>query len=76
MTAPLSLHQLRGMAPGPDRIHAITAYLEQNDRAVRVLRKLRDEDVRALITDHGPARAAQMSGLSPSTVKSINKGHR
>ncbi|MBA2324697.1 MAG: hypothetical protein H0V92_12035 [Pseudonocardiales bacterium] len=76
MTDPVTLQQLRGMKPGPERIRAITTYIEQGEQTIRSLRKLRDEDVRALVADLGPAQAAQKSGLSPSTVKSINKGHR
>jgi hypothetical protein len=76
MTDLTALHDLRGMKPGPERVHAITALIEQGEQQLRNLRKLRDEDVRALVTDVGPARAALQSGLSQSTVKSINKGHR
>ncbi|HEY1973658.1 MAG TPA: hypothetical protein VGH89_37310 [Pseudonocardia sp.] len=76
MTAEMTLHEIRGMKAGPDRIHAITAYIEHSEQMIRIARALRDEDVRALITTHGPAQAAQQSGLSTSTIKSINKGHR
>lgn len=76
MTVPITLSQLRAMRPGPDRIHAISTYIEQGEQSIKSARKLRDDDVRTLVTDHGPARAAQKSGLSLSTVKSISRGHR
>jgi hypothetical protein len=64
------------MTPGAERIQAINAYIEQREQATKNARKLRDEDVRALVADHGPSQAAQKSGLSLSTVKSISRGHR
>jgi hypothetical protein len=76
MAAPLTLQELRGMKSGPDRIRAITSYIEESEHLIRTARAIRDEDVRALVTTHGPAQAAQQSGLSMSTVKSINKGRR
>lgn len=72
----LSLAQLQAMSPGPDRIHAISAYIEHSEQTIKNARRLRDADVRALVSDLGPAKAAQKSGLSLATVKSISRGHR
>jgi hypothetical protein len=75
MAEHVTLNHLRAMEPGVERIRAIGTYIEQIEREIRKIRKLRDEDVLALISDFGRATAAQKSGLSPSTVKSISRGH-
>lgn len=67
----MTLEQLRKLRPGPERIRAISEYIALGEEKISDARKLRDEDVRTLIAEHGPAEAARMSGLSLSTVKLI-----
>ena len=67
----MTLEQLRKLRPGPERIHAISEYIALGEEKISDARRLRDEDVRALVAEHGPAQAARLSGLSLSTVKLI-----
>ena len=65
----MTLDELRRMKPGTDRIQAISDYIAQGEAKIADARRLRDTDVRTLAQEHGPAKAARMSGLSLSTVK-------
>lgn len=59
------------MTPGPERIQAAGTYIGQREEAIQEARRIRDDDIRALIKAHGPAEAARRAGLSLSTVKLI-----
>ncbi len=47
------------------------AYIEAGEEKIREARRELDADIRAVITDHGPAEAARRTGLSLSTIKAI-----
>lgn len=57
------------MKPGLSRIAAVAEYIEQGEAKIRDARKLRDDDLRDLAAEHGPAKAARLAGVSLSTVK-------
>lgn len=71
MAAPRTLAKLRAMPPGPARVRAIKEFIAMRDDEIKEARKLRNEDVRALATEHGPAEAARMLGMPLPTVKAI-----
>lgn len=75
-SAPQTLDQLREMEPGPRRIDAISRYINQGEEKIRDARKLRDDDVRALVSEVGPTKAAEACGLGIHTVKAIARGAR
>jgi hypothetical protein len=66
---PHTLDELRKMSPGSDRALAIAAYIKAGEQKLRDARKLRDDDLRALAAQHGPAKAARLAKVSLSTVK-------
>lgn len=69
--AVLDLEAIRGLPLREDRIHAATAYIAQIEAQADEARKLRDDEVRALVRQFGPSEAARRSGLSLSTIKLI-----
>lgn len=71
MSAPPNINALRAMTPGPERIRAADDYIAQREEAIRDARRIRDDDIRALVAEHGPAEAARRSGRSLSTVKLV-----
>jgi len=68
---PRNLDALRAMPPGPERIAAADAYISEREDAIKEARAIRNADVRALVTEHGLATTARMTGLSLSTVKLV-----
>jgi hypothetical protein len=61
----------RTLALREDRIRAASICIEHFGACVEEARRFRDEEVRALIRQYGPAEAARRSGLSLSTIKLI-----
>lgn len=66
---PPNLDEFRRMSAGLDRANAIAAYIKAGEQKIREARRLRDEDIRALAAQHGPAKAARLLGVGLSTVK-------
>lgn len=71
MSTPQTLANVRAVKDVEARIRAATAYIEAGEAKLREARRIRDQDVRALVANVGPAEAARRSGLSLSTVKTI-----
>jgi len=71
MTIPRNLEELRAVSDGVARVRAAQAYLALGEEKLSEARKLRDDAVRALVEEHGPAEAARLTGLSVSSVKAI-----
>lgn len=71
----LNLDAIRSLPLREDRIHAANAYITQVEAQTKAqldaARKLRDDEVRALILQFGPSEAARRAGLSLSTIKLI-----
>ena len=72
MSTPLDdLSAVRALPLREDRIHALNALIEQVEKDAGEARRLRDDEIRALIRQFGPSEAARRSGLSLSTIKLI-----
>lgn len=64
-----TLQELKSMKPGVPRAEAIAEYIAAGEAKLREARCLRDDDLRTLAAEHGPANAARRAGVSLSTVK-------
>lgn len=50
---------------------AAGALIEHHEDGLRGARRVRDDAIRALVTQHGPAETARRTGLSLSSVRVI-----
>ena len=63
--------ELRKITDRVERAHRATTYIEAGEEKIREVRRLRDDAIRDLVKEHGPAKTARLVGLSLSTVKAI-----
>lgn len=59
-----------------DRCRNYTDEIARINVNIAKARQIRDGEVRRLCAEHGPAKTAQMTGLSLGSVKAINRGNR
>lgn len=68
---PSTLAGLENLAPGPNRVRAAEAFIARREHEIKAARKIRDDDVRALAAEHGPSKAAELTGLTVANVRAI-----
>lgn len=62
---------LRAIKDPEERANAATAYIEAGEERIREARRMRAEDIRKLVKQHGLAETSRRLNLKLSTVKSI-----
>lgn len=69
--APRNMDELRAIKDPEQRANAATAYIEAGEEKIREARRIRAEDIRALVKKHGLAETSRRLNLNLSTVKAI-----
>lgn len=71
--APPNLAALRAIRDPAEQARAASRYISEREQAIREARIIRDNAVRLLAKEHGPTRAAALSGVSVSLVKVVTR---
>lgn len=71
MDTPDNLDDLRAKEPGVERIAAAQAFIAAHKDEIQEALRIRNEDVRAMVAEHGQAETSRRTGIPLPTVKSI-----
>lgn len=71
---PSGLDELRAVTPGLDRIAAAQVFVAAHKDEIKEALRIRNDDVRAMVAELGPAETARRTGIPLPTVKSIKGG--
>lgn len=74
MAKPRTVAALRAIEPAVDRVAAARVFIADREAEAREARKVRNEAVRALVAEYGPAETSRMTGIPLPTVKGIGGG--
>jgi hypothetical protein len=66
-----TLASLRAVQPDVERIKAAQDFIADREREIKEARRVRNEAVRSMVAEFGPAETARRTGMPLPTVKAI-----